>query len=374
MTTKSNRRSGDARQQIIDAILTSRASTRSLKKTSDIKRYLKQYFVDVPYEDLEGRSEPVMARVALDHLEFGAERRRGQALLRIFNATEKEHGYSSSFTFVEMINDDMPFLVDSVAAAINRQNLAVHITVHPIIFVNRDESGKLKSITEANSDDAVRESFIRFAISREIDPQRLKLLRKEITKVLADVRVTVRDWGAMRERMYETRELLENGPKGADPLLRKESQDLLQWLADEHFTFLGYREYKLRKRGKRTYLNAVKGTGLGVLSRANSKHNSIELTEEMRRMTRSRDWLILTKANSRSTVHRPAFLDYVGVKIYDENGNAVGERRFIGLLTSIAYSESPTNIPLLRHKVRKIFRARQGRCRRASWQGAVAHH
>lgn len=266
-----------------------------------------------------------MARVAFDHLEFGAERRSGEALLRIFNATEKEHGYSSAFTFVEMVNDDMPFLVDSVAAAINRQNLAVHITVHPIISVVRDETGKLQSIAKANSDYAMRESFIRFAISRETDPQRLKLLRKEITKVLADVRVTVRDWGAMRERMYETRELLENGPKGADPHLRKESQDLLEWLANEHFTFLGYREYKLRKRGKRTYLNAVKGTGLGVLSRTNSKHNSIELTEEMRRMTRSRDWLILTKANSRSTVHRPAFLDYVGVKIYDENGNAVGE-------------------------------------------------
>ena len=359
MTSKSNRRSGDARQQIIDAILTSRASTRLLKKQSDSKRFLRQYFANVPYEDLEGRSEPVMARVAFDHLEFGAKRQRGEALLRIFNATEKEHGYSSAFTFVEMVNDDMPFLVDSVAAAINRQNLAVHITVHPIVFVVRDEGGKLQSIAKTNNDDAVRESFIRFAISREIDPQRLKLLHKEITKVLADVRVTVRDWGAMRERMHETRDLLENGPKGVDPLLRAESQDLLEWLANEHFTFLGYREYKLRQRGKRTYLNAVKGTGLGVLSRENGEHKSIELTEEMRRMTRSRDWLILTKANSRSTVHRPAFLDYIGVKMYDENGNAIGERRFIGLLTSIAYSESPTNIPLLRHKVRRVFERAQ---------------
>jgi glutamate dehydrogenase len=75
----------------------------------------------------------------------------------------------------------------------------------------------------------------------------------------------------------------------------------------------------------------------------------------MQRLARSRDWLILTKANSRSTVHRSAFLDYVGVKMYDEEGNPIGERRFIGLLTSIAYSESPRNIPLIRHKVRKIF-------------------
>ena len=255
-----------------------------------------------------------MARVALDHLEFGAQRRRGQALLRIFNPTEKEHGYTSAFTFVEMINDDMPFLVDSVASAINHHKLAVHITVHPIISVTRDAKGKLLSVTDADKDDALSESFIRFAISRETDPNRLKLLRKEITKVLSDVRVTVRDWGPMRQRMRETAEMLENGPKGVDPLLRTESQALLEWMADEHFTFLGYREYRLGKRGKRVFLNAVEGTGLGVLGRDESDHKSIELTEEMQRLTRSRDWLILTKANSRSTVHRSAFLDYVGVK------------------------------------------------------------
>jgi glutamate dehydrogenase len=355
VTTKANRRSGDARQQIVDAILASRATTKSLKKPAEAKRFLKQYFANVPFEDLDGRSEPIMARVALDHLEFGAIRRPGQALLRIFNPNEKEHGYTSAFTFVEMINDDMPFLVDSVAAAINHHSLGVHITVHPIISVKRDKNGKLLSIARADDDDAVPESFIRFAISRETDEHSLKLLRKEITKVLSDVRVTVRDWGAMRERMRETTDLLENGPKAADPLLRTESQALLEWMADEHFTFLGYREYKLVKRGKRTFLNAVKGSGLGVLSRDDGKHSSIELTAEMERLRRSRDWLILTKANSRSTVHRPAFLDYVGIKIYDDDGNAIGERRFIGLLTSIAYSESPMNIPLVRHKISKVF-------------------
>jgi glutamate dehydrogenase len=355
VTTKSNRRSGDARQPIVDAILASRVTSSALKKPADIKRFLQQYFADVPFEDLVGRSEPVMARVALDHLEFGATRRPGQALLRIFNANEKEHGYTSAFTFVEMINDDMPFLVDSVAAAINHHNLGVHITVHPIVSVRRNKNGKLLSIAGPDDKDSVTESFVRFAISRETDEQSLKLLRKEILKVLSDVRVTVRDWGAMRKRMRETVGLLENGPKGADPLLRTESQALLDWMANDHFTFLGYREYKLAKRGKRTFLNAVKGTGLGVLSRDDSAHRSIELTVEMQRLTRSRDWLILTKANSRSTVHRAAFLDYVGVKIYDDDGNAIGERRFIGLLTSIAYSESPANIPLIRHKVSKIF-------------------
>ena len=355
MTKKSNRRSGDERQDIIDAILTSQVSSTSLKKKSEIRRYLEQYFVDVPYEDLAGRSPEIMARAALDLLEFGAIRQPEQVCLRIFNASEKEHGYSSAFTFVEMVNDDMPFLVDSVAAAINRRNLAVHITVHPIISVKRDQSGKLLSVVDAEDDDALSESFIRFAVTRETDEQALKLLGKEINKVLSDVRVAVRDWGKMRQRMQETRDLLVNGPKRADPLLRTESQALLDWMEDEHFTFLGYREYKLSKRGTRTFLNPVKGTGLGILSRLKDANKPTELTTEMQRLTRSRDWLILTKANSRSTVHRSAFLDYVGVKIYDDKGNVVGEHRFIGLLTSIAYSESPMKIPLVRHKIRKVF-------------------
>ena len=355
MTTKAKRRGGDIRVEIVEKIVSSRLRSSTLKDPKQVKQFLQQYFADVPVEDLQGRSERIMARVALDHLEFGAKRRKGQALVRIFNPTEKEHGYESTFTFVEMVNDDMPFLVDSVAAAINRHNMVVHITVHPIVSVRRDKSGRLKKICGPQDDDAHSESYIRFAIDRENDPGELKVLRQEISKVLADVRLAVRDWAKMRQRMAETRELLEFGPKGVDQLLRSESQALLDWMVDEHFTFLGYREYRLSRTGGRTFLKPVAGSGLGVLSRDDRGAKTVELTSEMRRLTRSRDWLILTKANSRSTVHRPAFLDYVGIKIYDDSGNAVGERRFIGLLTSAAYSESPRHIPLLRHKVRMIF-------------------
>jgi len=355
VTKNENRRGGDIRQLIVDTIIASPVTSPHLKSRAQIKRYLTQYFADVPVEDLQGRSEVVMARVALDQLDFAAKRRPGQALIRIFNATEKDNGYSSTFTFVEMVNDDMPFLVDSVAATINRHKLAVHITVHPIITIKRNKNGQVTDIPDANDEEARSESFIRFAIDHEADANELKLLRQEIVKVLADVRVAVRDWGKMRQRMRDTRDLLENGPKGVDPLLRSESQALLDWMVDDHFTFLGYREYALSKRGNRVFLKPVKGSGLGVLSREDRGSKGVELTAEMRRLTRSRDWLILTKANSRSTVHRTAFLDYVGVKVYDKDGNAVGERRFIGLLTSIAYSESPKDIPLLRHKVQKVL-------------------
>ena len=356
MTRTEFRRGSDVKEHILDAIVSSRVQSQILENRQQIKRFLGEYFAHVPYEDLQGRNERAMARAALAHLEFGAKRDKGQPLIRFFNPTLEEHGYESAYSFVELVNDDMPFLVDSVFAAINRQGLTVHITVHPVIRVRRDGRGRIRKIEAPDSSAGEFESYIRFAIDKETDQQHIKLLKQEILKVLADVRIAVRDWAAMRGKMAEARGLMEFGPPGVDDELRAESQELLDWMIDEHFTFLGYREYKLIYRKDRVFLKPVEGSGLGLLSRDERGENkTIELTREMQRLTRTKDWLILTKANSRSTVHRHAYLDYVGVKVYNKAGKAVGERRFIGLFTSSAYSESPRNIPLLRHKVQKII-------------------
>jgi glutamate dehydrogenase len=355
VTRKNLRRGSDRKDSIVREILAARVSCTSLSSRSQIRDFLKQYVADVPVEDLEGRSTQIMAQIALSHLEFGTGRRKGRARLRIYNPTEEEHGYVSPYTFVEMVNDDMPFLVNSVSAAINRHDLSVHITVHPIIRVRRDADGNIEEICDPGDDAGRPESFIRLAIDRETDPQELNLLEQEIRSVLSDIRLAVRDWQKMRQKMVEARELLDRGPRRADEMLRSESQGFLQWLADDHFTFLGYREYKLITRNGKVYLKPEKGSALGLLSRKERAGQTVELTAEMHRLKRSKDWLILTKANSRSTVHRNAYLDYIGVKVYDEKGETCGERRFIGLFASAAYSETPRNIPLLRHKIGRIF-------------------
>ncbi|MEJ2128634.1 MAG: NAD-glutamate dehydrogenase [Woeseiaceae bacterium] len=355
MTPKELRRGSDRKGSIVQEILAARAGTKYLTNRKQARIFLEQYVADVPVEDLEGRSAEIMANIALSHLEFGATRRKGQAKLRIYNPTEKSHGYSSAYTFIEMVNDDMPFLVNSVSAAVARHALGVHITVHPIINVKRDAKGNIQSICEPGKECGRPESFIRLAIDRETGTKELKALEKDIRGVLSDVRLAVRDWKKMVTRMRESCELLENGPKRANQQLREESQAFLEWLADDHFTFLGYREYQLQERNGKVFLAPVKRSALGLLSRKSRQGHTIELTAEMRRLRRSRDWLILTKANSRSTVHRSAYLDYVGVQVYDENGQVTGERRFIGLFASAAYSETPLNIPLLRHKLERIF-------------------
>ena len=355
MTRKPARRGSDRKSNIVSEILATRTDSAHLKSRAQIREFLGQYVADVPIEDLEGRSTEIMARIALDHLEFGATRRKGQVKVRIYNPTEDEHGYRSAFTFIELVNDDMPFLVNSITAAVNRRNLSVHITVHPIIRVHRDSKGQLQSVCKAGDHSGQPESYIRLAVDREVNPKRLRSLESELRTVLSDIRLAVRDWEKMRDKMVEAIGTLESGPRRADPTLRDESRAFLQWLIDDHFTFLGYREYRLDERKNKIFLSPREDTALGLLSRKSRKGQAIELTEEMRRLRRSKDWLILTKANSRSTVHRNAYLDYIGIKIFDADGKVCGERRFIGLFASAAYIETPRDIPLLRHKIDKVF-------------------
>jgi glutamate dehydrogenase len=348
------RRSGDISDRLIDGIVAARPASALLSTRKKINAYLRKYFGNVPHEDMQDRSPKILGRAALAHLEFGKTRKPGQVMLRIFSPTEKEHGYQSSFTIIEMVNDNMPFLVDSVAAAIARHNLTIHITMHPILAVRRDKRGRLLKVLDSIVDADNVESYVRFVVDRETDLQQLKILEHEIVKVLADVRVAVRDWRAMRNEMLQAADELKDAARGDNALI-EESESLLRWMVLDHFTFLGFREYRMYKRGKKTYLRSITGTGLGLLANEKRGEHAIELTKEMHRFTRSKELLIITKANSRSTVHRQSYLDYVGVKVYDAKGKPKGEKRFIGLFTTEAYSENPRNIPLLRLKVNRVI-------------------
>jgi len=348
-----NRRESDMSARLINKIIAAKPKSAFLATRKQINAYLRRYFGDVPYEDMQDRKPHVMGQAAMVHLEFARTRKPDQAMLRVFNPTIKEHGYESSFTVVEMVNDNMPFLVDSVAAAINRHDLTIHMTMHPILRVRRGKRGQLLEILQNGAKTGQKESYVRFVIDREVDPQRRKLLKNEIAKVLSDVRKAVRDWPAMRREMLMAADEIKTSNR-SDSSLRSETESLLQWMVLDHFTFLGYREYRMLRRGQKTYLRPVEKTGLGVLAGEHRGGRTVELTREMHRFTRSNDLLIITKANSRSTVHRHSYLDYFGIKTFDKDGNPAGEKRFIGLFTSVAYSENPRNIPLLRLKVNRV--------------------
>ena len=196
-------------------------------------------------------------------------------------------------------------------------------------------------------------------VDRQTDPKKLAELEAGLLRILGDVRKAVEDYPKMKENMNRlVADIRKPYPKGLIPETVDEDKALLAWLADGHFTFLGYRDYDLIKQGDEDILRVVPDSGLGILRETGQTKVSksfATVTPEVRKLARAPQLLVVTKANSRATVHRPAYLDYVGVKRFDRKGQVLGEQRFLGLFTSTAYNSHPAEIPLLRRKVKNVL-------------------
>ncbi len=369
--------SSEQHRKFVAAVVRSGVRPPKSMRNLDWPRFLRAYYANVDAADLAARDAKELAGAALSHLEF-AHRRGRSALVRVFNPTSREHGFTSPHTVIEMVNDDMPFLVDSINLALTQRSLALHFLTHPIFAVSRDASGSLLELRERGEVPAkvpgkaagkaakVRpvagkkprlESFQHIEVDRIVDPEALKSLAVQIEGSMRDVRVACADWGKMQSAAHDAAQGL-GAIAGVrdDPSDVSEAVALLSWMENRHFTFLGYREYRLQGRKGREALLPMEGTGLGLLRRGHRQPETRNrtLSSDIRRQSRSRDIVLVTKANLESTVHRPGYLDYVGVKHFDPQGRLIGEKRFLGLWTSAAYSSNPREIPVLRHKVAQV--------------------
>jgi glutamate dehydrogenase len=336
-----------------------RATLPNALRGPKLQPFLRAYYANVETKDLAGRDPKELATIALSHLQL-ARRRRGRVLVRVFNPTQREDGYTSAHTVIEMVNDDMPFLVDSIGLALTQRALALHFLAHPIFAVTRDGAGDLQSIEErGQSPDGKKprlESFQHIEVDRIVDSDVLQSLQIEIERSMQDVRVAFADWARMQSAARQAADDLNLFSSRFDPSGVSETQALLAWMQSRHFTFLGYREYRLRGAAGSESLQPVEQSGLGIL-RPGHKHPSSTgrvLASDIRRQSRSRELALVTKANFRSTVHRPGYIDYIGIKHFGPAGRLIGERRFLGLWTSSAYSTNPREIPLVRHKVAQV--------------------
>ncbi|MCZ0972584.1 NAD-glutamate dehydrogenase [Streptomyces albulus] len=349
--------------------------------------YLQRYYLHTAPEDLADRDPVDVFGAALSHYRLAEQRPQGTANVRVHTPTVEENGWTSSHSVVEVVTDDMPFLVDSVTNELSRQGRGIHVVIHPQLLVRRDVTGKLIEILDVNGEvhgagggrkvaelphDAVVESWIHVEIDRETDKDDLKQITADLLRVLSDAREAVEDWDKMRSTALRIAEELPAEPIADDIRAEEveEARELLRWLSDDHFTFLGYREYELAcapcdDGTEEDVLTAVPGTGLGIL-RSDPAHRESDaghpvspsfnrLPADARAKAREHKLLILTKANSRATVHRPSYLDYVGVKKFDKAGNVIGERRFLGLFSSAAYTESVRRVPVIRRKVAEVL-------------------
>ena len=292
------------------------------------------------------------AALAGDTLEFARSRKAGKANVRVFNPTAKANGWESPHTVVQIVNDDMPFLVDTVTMALAEQGVGVHVLGHPVIRFGRDKSGKLVKVGEGD---------IESVMLLEIDRQSVEAMadiEQGIIRALEEVRAIVRDWQPMRDKALAVADDLGTRLLPVDDASRSEAQEFLRWAADNHFTFFGYREYRVQKEGKEDVLAPLDDTGLGLMrGRDKSAARPVKTlaAQGLNATTGLKDALILTKTNARSRVHRAGYMDYIGVLEFDAKGRIIGEQRFLGLFTSSAYNRRPWEIPLVRQRYEHVM-------------------
>ncbi|TAK68975.1 MAG: NAD-glutamate dehydrogenase [Actinomycetota bacterium] len=334
----------------------------------DLAALIRRYYRGVAVADLVPRGPAAVAGAVTSQLQLASQRPLGKVAVRVSTPAAGSEGWSTGriaagHTVVEVVTEDMPFLVDSIVSELSRQARPIHLVVHPVVVVRRDLLGELLDVLDVDADDpaaaepgVVVESWIHVEVDRETDPGDLEALRKALVRVLADVREAVEDWDRLRGKAQQLAAAFDTAPPGFDAEEVAEGVALLRWLADDHFTFLGYREYDLRGTGADSRLLAVPGTGLGVLRSDPVEHRrEARLPPRVQAKAREPHLLVITKANSRSTVHRPAHLDYVGVKRVEADGTITGEYRFIGLYSAAAYTQSVFDIPVLRRKASRVI-------------------
>ncbi|MET7427072.1 NAD-glutamate dehydrogenase, partial [Dactylosporangium sp. NPDC005555] len=274
-----------------------------------------RYWRLVPDEELAGCRVARMVEATRSHLELARRRVPGELKLRVGMSV-------AGGTSLEIVTDDMPFLVDSVTSALSARNLDVNLLVHPLVVVRRQPLGALEEVRvglepeDADPGDIV-ESWIRIEVDRIPDEADLEDLRNDLARVLNDVREAVEDWPRMRTQALTLADELGSAQLPVPDKDVTDSVELLRWLVDDHFTFLGYREYRLIKGDDgEELMQAVPGSGLGILRADQTRPRVLSsMTAEAYARALEKRLLIITKANSRATVHRSAYLDYIGFKL-----------------------------------------------------------
>jgi glutamate dehydrogenase len=351
------KKADQAKDDLVEKVISKIRDKLPAAKAAEAESFARHFFAGVPPVDLVEESSENLYGAVLSIWNFGRKRKGDCAQVRVYNPRQDEHGWRSSHTVVEIINDDMPFLVDSVTADLSRHDAEPALVIHPILGVERDAKGEITKVCKKESEGR-RESFIHVQVAEQ-PVDRHKEMEQRLMKVLEEVRYAVEDWRPMRAKLQELlKELKQNPPKLPKSEI-DEALDFLTWLDDDHFTYLGYREYSFEGEGKKAVAKIDEAGSMGILRDTefavfDGLRNLGSLPPDVQDFVRQPTVLRITKSNRRSNVHRPVHMDTVVVKKIDKQGRVTGERLFIGLFTSVAYSRSPRDIPLLRQKVDRV--------------------
>ncbi|MDO1527488.1 NAD-glutamate dehydrogenase [Fulvimonas sp. R45] len=343
---------------VLDALKKSGFPTQRLEEA---QFFIGVFFARVSEGDRALHTPAGWAAVIAGLLDFIQQRQPGQASVRLAEGEGHQ--------LLQVVTDDMPFLVDTVSMAVSGCS-QIHTVIHPVVKAARDASGRLQRLGEGHA-----ESVMHFEIDALADAAAGERLCAQVEAALDDVRLAVDDWAAMRSKVLAIADELPQRQPPLDPEAAQEASEFLRWLADDNFTFLGYREYEVVAEDGDKLLRAREASGMGILrgsERSVAPRSLRSLAASALPQSGATDAIILTKTNARSHVHRAGHMDYVGVLRFDAAGKPVSEQRFLGLFSSNAYMARPQDVPLVRHKVEAVL-TRSG-LKRDSYSGKSLRH
>lgn len=347
-----------------DEIAKQAISHVSAKEADQVKTFVQFFFEFSLAEKLKIYKLEELGAIGADAYQFFKERKKNTPKVRIFNPTIKENGWERQVTVIELINTDMPFLVDSFSEELGRHGFKILYMTHPVITVKRDALGKLKSMevrqTKPKTQKTV-ESLIHFQINYIASEKQRNKLKASLLNVLKAVKLSVEDWPALLEKIEDIATyigaLQEEIPqkKAQNPAVHSYSEDLkemeqfFRWLKDNNFVFLGYKETAVSENGA---MVPIKGSELGQF-----KLQDIWVPEFKRKKINQEQILNtihITKSTEKSIVHRSAHMDLISLQKLDKKGNVVGVAYILGMFTSIVYYQSARRIPLLSREIALI--------------------
>jgi glutamate dehydrogenase len=323
------------------------------ERQSLVEEFASRLFENISSEDLAKRIDVDMYGAALSL--FNAFDDSGKkTFVKVFNPEQAVDSWQSDNTVVQIVINDVPFLVDSVRMCLNRLGITSHLLLHTPVKVNRNKAGKVVEFVDLKNGKSTHKQTVFFVeIDRLSEKSKLDELSKELSAVLDDVLVAVSDWNPMQEKLAKC---IKEAESSSFPENKEESLVFLNWIADHNFTLMGYREYKINQVKGDVEIHGQDETSLGLMKKRSSTLRKLsQFSAAGREAALAPKLLTLTKTNSKSSVHRPAYMDYIGIKQYDKDGQVVGEHRFIGLYAASFYNSSINDIPLLRNKLNRIL-------------------
>ncbi len=346
-----------ARQNLIESLENAGRRSCDPDEIDSFLPFLRRYYDSTPFDEVQGRDPEELCMIALQHMRFARQRRKREALVRVYTPSQQEHGWTAPFSVVETVVPDGPFLVDSLTMAVREVGGAIENFNHPVIDVERDADGTLLGVSSPDTP-SKPESFIHIEFEAMGTDAAHEQLEARVREILRQQSVVVNDWMDMRRCLqavvHEVNATLYEGGREME-----EIRDFLHWLDDDHFTFLGYRAHRLLEDSDGMRLTPMPETGLGLLS-ASQPEADMDAFMAPAGIAESgvslREPLIITKANDRSPIHHPEYMDAVLVKRFDREGNPSGVHLFMGLFSAEAYTDSPRMTPVLRQKVARVLR------------------